>query len=223
MSDLNGKIDLLKAALSFIPGRAALLLLPILMTAGSAAAQPPNILGNPDFDVDLSSWTSEGGTAVWSPEDADGAPDSGSAQLDASLSFSSLYQCVDVGGGEPYQARVNIRYLSPVQDDELRLRIFWHDAEKCTIHSIVGLDRRGLIPQNTNWRELALQNLVAPPTAVSAWVDVVALPSSGLGLLHVDDFRLIPGTIFSDGFESGDTSAWSGAIGTRHGAVSESG
>ncbi len=208
MRDHGGRDDLLAAASSFAPGRAILLILLIAMTAGSASAQQPNVVSNSDFDVDLSDWTIEKGPAVWSSEDADGDPGSGSALLDAESSAVYLSQCVAVEADESYQERVKVRYVAPEQDDELQLRIFWIAAELCDLDSIVGLVSGTLIPQDAEWRERAFVHLVAPPDAVTALVDVVALNSGGLGLLHVDDFRLIPGSIFSDGFESGDTSAW---------------
>ncbi|MCP3998239.1 MAG: hypothetical protein GY722_24730, partial [bacterium] len=106
-------------------GRAILLSLGFFVPAGSLLAQPPNLLQNPGFDVDLSHWTTEG-SVVWSPVDADDDPDSGSALVDGGGGGSYIHQCVAVEANAGYLAKVLILYdPKPVKDDEARMRIFW--------------------------------------------------------------------------------------------------
>jgi hypothetical protein len=92
--------------------RAALLLLAasLAVPVGEGSPREENLLRNPDFDVDLSSWQAlssiygrkpgPGGAAAWFPLDADGNRTSGSLELRTSaVSDRESYavgQCVDV-------------------------------------------------------------------------------------------------------------------------------
>jgi hypothetical protein len=108
-----------------------------LALAGPAEAQ--NLLSNPEFDTDLSDWTSPAPTApTWDLTDIDGAPDSGSARVVNDLSASDtdqvvLEQCVPITPGT-YQFSGNA--LIPQgqsRSGSVVLRILGYgDATDCT-------------------------------------------------------------------------------------------
>lgn len=98
---------------------ASSLVLPaVLLLSASVQAQPG--LANGDFDSNLASWnlieSAPGVSAVWSNDDVDGAPDSGSAELiDANPGNNGtqivLTQCVPLAGATfpiPYSAKARV-------------------------------------------------------------------------------------------------------------------
>jgi len=178
-------------------------ILVLIVIASQSMASPLDLVVNSGFDVDLSGWTVEGVT--WSPEDVDGDPQSGSAFL-----ARSLIQCVDVEALAAVDQKVKIRYATPPQqDDAMLLRVFWFTDGLCDFNNpILGQDSTTLILDDTDWHEFSVSRQV-PPIANRGALQVVALPSTSNPMIHVDDARLDPsGSLFCDGFESGDTSAW---------------
>ena len=65
-------------------------------------------------------------------------------------------------------------------------------------------------PTGSEWITPSLWGAI-PATAVSAQPSLVFESSDGSGSALVDGLSLIP-MLFGDGFESGDTSAWSVAV-----------
>ena len=97
-----------RPAIRFATRLAALILVLGGTHAGAAAAQ--NLILNGDFNSDLSHWTSfdaSGAAVAWAPDDANGAPGSGSVrafnQLNIASSVVALAQCVPVAGGVDYE------------------------------------------------------------------------------------------------------------------------
>jgi hypothetical protein len=84
------------------------LLLAMTCRSRTSMAAGENLVPNGTFDTDLSNWTTEDGYApVWSPDDADYAPDSGSGVVGSDTVLTSgprLYSaCIPVSGGGTYE------------------------------------------------------------------------------------------------------------------------
>jgi len=186
-----------------------------------------NLLENPGFDVpdQLDGWscTSANGVAAWNSEDRRGSPGSGSVQHDVSASANNrtinCSQCVPVTEAETYLGSVWHHWpddADVTQDGSTRLSILWYSTASCTglidwvapaIHSY---------PPNPldTWTLLQSQPGTAPAGTAAArvevytWQDLANEPVRS----RIDDVWFAPYIdVFSDGFESGDISAWSGS------------
>jgi len=190
------------------------------VVAGSVGApvSSQNLLQNPSFHSNVGSWGTESGvTLLWSPLDASAGPGSGSAEVLNSASGGNdgrgISQCVSVAvvAGGCYEYGGSMRIPSG-QDRtgsaEVGLR--WYDGPGCT-GSSVGPQPRLSVAVLDSWVHLVDDVQTAPSGAVS--VLFLAFPSKvepGGGLIaHFDDLFLRVASIFEDGFEDGDASAWS--------------
>lgn len=186
--------------------REILTILAIVLTTSPAVAQPINLVFNSGFDVDLSGWTTVG--VLWSPEDANGDPNSGSALLESDLRI--MQQCVEVEALDYYVQKVKLRYATqPEEDDGVLLRTFWYDDATCNVSGgSLGVSATLIRLEDMAWHELnALRQ--APPGAIRGLVQILGGSTTSNPMIHVDDARLDAGELlFFDGFESGDTSAW---------------
>ena len=154
-------------------------------TAGHAE----NILDNPDFDTDLSSWScsSGDGVALWDSRDVDAASGSGSVQIDNNAPSAnakvSCVQCVPVVEGDPYRLSAWVYFAdegSFTLDGSARIQIAFSDDAACT--GVVGWGDVATLdaaPGNANtWVPTATPWNVAPSgtTHVAAilvsWADV---------------------------------------------------
>lgn len=112
----------------------AVLLFCLLSALAAGSGQAQNLLPNGTFDSDLSGWTRSGFVGVWSPDDADGRADSGSASYfhDQNSGAAFLQTCVNVASGQTYTARGDVR-LTPVADQgsQTRFSVRAWDAPDC--------------------------------------------------------------------------------------------
>ena len=186
----------------------------VLATAPWSAAQ--NLLVNPDFDTDVAGWTTWGTdvSIVWNPEDAYGSPASGSGEVINSYvgSASQLraFQCVSVVGGALHQLRGKV--LIPSGQPTIQgglLGIWWYAEESCQAWISSAGSPLVVWPEDV-WIEIAAPLSEAPIAAQSARIslEVFQLAPGGTVSVLYDDL-MFGEVLFADGFESGDTSAWS--------------
>ncbi len=185
-------------------------------------ADPANLLANGHFDCSLVDWiVSETvpGAVSYSTEDVDDSSLSGSAEIfNPSVTGTpesfSLAQCVAVQA----EAAVGV-------DASTRLAaapgVFVSFTESCEFFNLaacsgssLGVALNTLLLQDTggNWLSVGGQ-FTAPVSAASALCIFQYTSSTGQAFdAFLDDTVLGGSLIFADGFESGDTSAWSASV-----------
>ena len=109
----------------------------MIVVGGGNLVHAQNLIGNPDFDVDISEWTALGGAtaSVWNPLDADDAPFSGSVLLtdmEASVSTQVLSQCLNVDEGILFKLGASV-YVpgGQAQTGTARVRVLWFQEGNC--------------------------------------------------------------------------------------------
>jgi hypothetical protein len=194
----------------------------LVLAAGQVFAQ--NLLVNPGFDDpdQLQGWTCTmtDGQATWSADDRLGSPDSGSMEHNVAATSNNqtmrCHQCVPVS--ELWTFAASARYLWPDDNDVSQLGTtrlsfdFFSDAS-CTAYISSGDVAVGQ-PILDTWLHLRSNEAAAPAGAMSAmmyvytWQNLADEPVRA----RLDDLDFSTTTIFLDGFESGDTTAWSNTI-----------
>ena len=190
-------------------------------------ADPFNRLVNGHFDdcpVSLDPWTSVATPPNTIEPGSVGTDDFEASPLSASLraihsdpASSGISQCVPVEAGAVYDFEAWQRY-EPVSSAlaVLGIRFEFFDAPACTGASLGTSSTATVLEDEGGAWSLTALAVEAPVGAVSA------LPSLEFGPLGADPFFDLSldglffgnsdlGEIFSDGFESGDTSAWTSA------------
>ncbi len=186
--------------------------------------QVSNLLVNPNLDQLLDGWTV---TEQWPGEvtadplvDASEAPTSGAARLTnlgGAGSVLALSQCVAATGGEAYVVGGKVRATSSGPSDPSVTAYFVsYDGPACGGLPL-GTEVAGTLTGDTAglWVEPWQSALPAAEGTASLriWFEVsgdeVAVET------WLDDLQLfhLQGLIFSDGFEGGDSTAWSGTAG----------
>ena len=139
-------------------------------------------------------------------DDADGAPGSTSIRVEAGSAATGVAQCVHFGSEVVLGLRVEARAEVP---SELSLRCAQYAAEDCLgVPSIVDQARASLSAGSTFSPFAA--DFPRAVGSTSALCEVTAsLPQAESGTVWLDAFFLgDDGSLFADGFESGDASAW---------------
>jgi hypothetical protein len=166
--------------------------LALLLGARSVSAQ--NLLTNPDFNTDLSGWSTFG--AVF--DGTAGSPSPGSAQFGGSIAttnstiFVSLTQCVSVVAGNSYDASGQLRLSSAPSGGTAFVAVAWYTGASCTspVQTDGGNGVSGAAFQKSGG------SFVAPAGAVSAnftvWIATSTTPGSFTGNLD-DAFLGTPG------------------------------
>jgi len=193
-----------------------------LVTAGPAMAQ--NLLVNPGFDVpdQLTGWicTTSHGVATWSPDDRLGSPISGSMQNDVTATEDNrnvrCSQCVPVN--EQFGYIASTWFFWPDDPDvsqqgSTRISFAFYSDANCTVFAGDG-DVESKSPILDTWLHLESEEVVAPIGAVAAKVFVFTWQNNANQPVRarLDDLDFSTTTIFRDGFESGDTTAWSNTV-----------
>ena len=202
--------------MSWLKERILRVLLGVLLAATSPAVQAQNILVNPDFASDLSGWTLQlnGGSITWTPLDANGSATSGSAEVTPVVAGfgTRLTQCLSASGEQTYEA--GAKALMPSGQTATgapTLTVeFWLDSF-CTFFIegevfFADIVFDAWVPFNT-------MPLQSPPGTGSVRYGLDLFNTSTLPFtVHFDNAFLDLGRIFVDGFETGDTSAWSNTV-----------
>lgn len=198
----------------------------LLLAVAPPALAGTNLLANPDFpDQILNPWTVDSnGEIYWSAVDVAGATNSGSLLIVDNVPFFGPWaysECVPVSAGAAVQASGFFRKGSGAPSSaRMELRVAFYstfiNATSCSggVSEIVS----ELIEPNSSWSMVDL-NGTAPAGAAGMRMRILASSgTSGTELfeLHGDALSLshegaLPsdGLPFVDGFESGDTAAWS--------------
>jgi len=185
-------------------------------------SDPGNVFANGHFDCDAADWNAVAATPAeiaWTgSDDADDADDSGAVHFTnlapgVDTSFR-LWQCYDIPTAALFdvEARVRLAAASGTFIGFSRRCEFFSTAA-CS--GSLGVQTSALALQDTagSWLTLATQ-VSRPAGAVAARCDFSFETATGAsfdGWLDATRF-VSTGGLFSDGFESGDTSAWSATV-----------
>lgn len=217
------QITILRLVVSrFSRRRARIWLLGALAMSIATMAQGQNLLANGGFDTMIAPWLNfapENGTSEWSSFDANGAPGSGSVLVmntskDPMANGAGVIQSgIPVSGGEYYLVKVSVFVPSgqPITAEVTMEIQFYATPTSFCNHFIIG-DFTPAVPATGVWSPI-LRVTRAPQAATCALVALETYPN-GVGetfVAYFDQALLIP-AIFGDGFDSGDTTAWSQTV-----------
>lgn len=183
-------------------------------------ADPANQLANGHFDCDLGSWvevSTNPSEIFHSDEDVEDSADSGSAaveNLTASTDFA-IGQCVDAAPERNYTLQGRVRMTTSAAGIGVRFSCTYYSAVGCSGTNLgtPATQTTFLGETGTTWVSLGGQ-VTSPSGTASGLCAVDFVTNSGASFeARVDRMELLGGIeIFSDGFESGDTSAWSATV-----------
>lgn len=194
-------------------------LLMIVAAGPGVGLSAQGLVTNGTFDVDIDHWlvgSPAHGYITHHTLDADGNPLSGSAVITNSSPNSDVslatIQCIPVlPNDRDYVFGATMRIGDgTVTTGHASVQIwFWEDAN-CTM--VVGgtATTPGVTTSATGWNRVRAL-ATAPATAVAARLTLWNVKDDAGGELgiHYDNVTLRPVAIFDDGFETGDTGAWS--------------
>ncbi len=185
------------------------------------AVEATDLLLNPNFDLELEPWLLIGPDVVV-PEiahdagDADGAVTSGSALISDLVGQEEVFalaQCLTLDADEllALRGRVRVEVLGDV-DPTFFGKVDFFELDACTGVTLASVTAGGTEPDSGElWLPLSLES-ERPARAVSALVTFGAFAGaedSGFRVAFDNLFFGRQTVIFADGFESGDTTAWS--------------
>lgn len=192
----------------------------VMSLSSTAFGSNGNVLSNGTFDVDVAGWTAVGDATIdWSPLDADGDINSGSAMVVNIANYSTTMganQCsAPLEGDQEFFLRSMV-YIPSGQSETgyAYVSIRFYGLPDCQGNVLLS-DFSSQVYTTTpdQWIESSLL-LMAPPNAQSAlvWLSIRKNEDSGSLAIAFDNASLFAVEIFADGFESGDTSAWSATV-----------
>lgn len=167
-----------------------------LLGAGAAAADE-NLVDNPDFDSDVSAWEltedSAPGTLSWAPDDASGAPDSGSLEIAGGPVQDDVEvgHCLDsLEPGSVLEAEAEVRFLEGGGSDHLIfIPVLYFTSPDCSGANIGSAGS----PSSSSllaWSSLSRPDIQLPETARSARIELTVRPKTedaGAFVAQVDD------------------------------------
>jgi hypothetical protein len=182
------------------------------MLASFAGAQ--NLIQNPTFDNNVAGWYADNGVGLFhDPTDGDSAPGCALASTGGTV-YPAIFQCVNLAG-LPAEALYDFgASLKPVvADSSLFMDVIWYDDSSCSGSVLPPQGMAvGSSPTVGQWNAIA-DSATAPAGAQSAHIGIchgILIPD---GEVRIDDvWLMLSEEIFSDGFETGDTSEWSGVV-----------
>jgi hypothetical protein len=201
----------------------------VLGVATAAPADAQNLLKNPDFDTDLSGWSSEyldgmptfvppDGDCVWNPNDMGGSGSGCADCLASTLGFNdanswiNLHQCVPIAGVAQLVAEAH--HLAPCGQSgngspELTL-LYYENGTFMDYAADCVADESDC----DKWHRSRCPGDHVPSSATSVCIVLLVSNSTSFSTFGVafDEIKLMPGSIFDDDFESGNLSQWSGHV-----------
>ncbi|MCP4658216.1 MAG: DUF11 domain-containing protein [bacterium] len=179
-----------------------------------------NSLANPNFDTDLSGWTAASpvpGEIQWGVADADDAPSSGSAEVMTSWGASQTFQlaqCVVAPGKELYRASAKGRIASGEGGaPTLVVKVESYAGAICEGSPLAIATSSAIAGDTTDaWIEIAVPAMAALGSGSLRVVIEVLGGSADSFTVDLDHAMLRVGSLFEDGFESGNTAAWSETV-----------
>ena len=194
----------------------------LLLMASIPCAQSQNLIDNGDFDADVSGWIATGPdlSIEWDPSDYSGSPSSGSllaTNSHASAAYYAAWSCVNsVSEGKSYTLSGWIKKPSgQTASGTAKIYWYWRSSPSCGGTQTISQSTPS-VSDADQWTYVSTASEAAPEGAMSAQVVVyisktTVTPGTSQAYFDGLDFR-VKGSIFIDGFESGDTSAWSSAV-----------
>ena len=178
------------------------------------------LLSNTQFDTDVNGWTAPlTATIHWDPLDAGASLTSGSAVVtnisDTVGDSTGARQCTGgVSEAITYQVGAEI-YIPGSQTETGRADILvqWYSDISCT--NFISTANTSSVSTATPDAWLQVSGFLQAPTgSQSARIRLSVRKEEDSGSLaaHFDNVIFVSTLIFADGFESGDTSAWSSTV-----------
>lgn len=182
----------------------------------SSLAAPQNLLVNPNFDLDPSNpsngWTIVG-TGTLTHVTGNGYPAPPCARVDTTGSESlGLEQCAPIAPGErlDFSGYSYTHNATSAAHNEIVVSFF--ASADCSGAVLDTAPTTGL--SFPDWAYRWAEWVAPPPGASSARFELTAEANGFTMNISWDTVELAPSRIlFKDGFESGDSAAWSGVVG----------
>lgn len=164
---------------------------------------------NPNFDDELAPWSSF--DFVWSDQDVDAIPSSGSAEVllpDADRLL--VHPCIDVAGEIALEARLSARIADPTfGTPRVALALIFYDSADCG-GSTLGTAVLATIKGDTVGAWVETKETVQLPVGTLSALPAIAYAAAGSSPTEVLVDRVyLVAAILADGFESGDMTLWS--------------
>lgn len=181
-----------------------------LALSGDLAAGGPDPVVNPGFASDLAGWTVLfGRPAAWSPLDAQGAPDSGSARITNDMAPSNggtpltLRQCLPASGGTGYLFAVEVFLPAGEPPSTIgQVYVYGHDDTACE-SGITATEVLSAFGTFDSWIPVAGQ-LSLPLGTHSLSFNLGVNKESGVSVpasVHFDRVTVVLDRIFRDSFD----------------------
>jgi hypothetical protein len=196
----------------------------LLLVVGALEAQD-NLLVDPSFDdPTLASWPPDyvvQATWQWDPLDRGGSPTSGSGRFEnmyVGATFTvTAKQCVNgLVSGQAFDAGVYVFFpTGQAATGYGWVQLVFYAGPDCGGTHVVTLSTSYVTQESPGVWHLSGTTLPAVPDGASSVRFVISSHKASTGgslVIHFDDAFLFLGGLFSDGFESGDTSAWSATV-----------
>ncbi len=183
-----------------------------ILMAASRFSTGQNLLDNPAFDVDTSSWTTSA-FATWDGTQNHGNGESGdqSGSLRISTStFDSAFQCTAVMPGEVYSLQTWIeedplREVDPCPTPRWSLQLAWFDDAKCQGNEILSLQKttQGTVPLGWYLNSVDAYAPSVPQQANSVKITLGSICSvqRGTSTFYFDDVSFTLDRLFRNTFE----------------------
>lgn len=173
-------------------------------TPAPACDDPANLVPNCGFDTDLAGWTFSADSTAHVPGDGVSAP--GSAEVDrhdGTQAFEVFSACLDVDPSTTYKLAIAARVVAGPGPDGCVVSFVEHSSADC--NSFVA---EPFIPVlfGTSWQRF-LWSRTTSATTQSARLRLACNGAADF-TVRVDDGEVVP-AVFADGFEAGNTTAWS--------------
>ena len=180
------------------------LALALLLGLSSGAAWGQNLLPNPGFDSDLDGWFRGAFVPDWSPMDANGLSDSGSARYlhgtDAGGAFLTV--CLPVAATAVYTVRADLRFMPAGNTSGAAVSVRSFSGETCTGSQLAVAQPFRLLGEDSDGLWTSLEGtFVAPADATRVQFEVgVGGADDGALEVFVDNVEFcIEGTCEEDG------------------------
>jgi len=188
----------------------------VCLAACCATVSAQNMLGNGEFDTDVSGWTPYGVLFEWDSADCHQSPSSGSGRANNNhdgTMHASVLTCVDgVVGGQSYDLGGMLRIpTGQVGGGFAYFGLYWYDGVGC-VGTQTWVGGTPFVTTSNIWTPHAKWGLIAPVGTQSAWVGIFnnkTSPGTDPFVSYHDGIYFgVYGGIFADGFESGATNIW---------------
>lgn len=164
-----------------------------------------NLVPNCDFAVDLSEWDFTGDSELHVSTDGHFAPGCAAVDRhDGVGSMEAFTACLDVEPSTDYVVGGSARVASGAVPTACLLSVIHYSDADCSVYVAEPFND---IPVSASWAEFSRIHGMGATTE-SAKVRFVCTHASVDFVMRLDDFWFA-NVIFDDGFEGGDTDAWS--------------